>query len=80
MTAGLRCIAQINCVDVGVIVLMSGSMQDMTLRPSLKDIDEELVHMIAEQSAVNDTLADKRQKDQALLEQMLPPQVTKPPI
>ncbi len=55
-------------------------MQDMTLRPSLKDIDEELLHLVAEQSAANDMLAEKRQKDQALLEQMLPPQVvtTKP--
>ncbi len=51
-------------------------LQDMTLRPSLKDIDEELVYLVAEQSAVNDTLAEKRQKDQALLEQMLPPQVS----
>ena len=50
-------------------------MQDHTLRPSLRDIDEELAHLLAEQSAVNETLADKRQKDQALLEQMLPPQV-----
>lgn len=55
-------------------------LQDMTLRPSLKDIDEELLHLVAEQSAANDMLAEKRQKDQALLEQMLPPQVntTKP--
>ena len=47
----------------------------MTLRPSLKDIEEELAQMAAEQSAVNESVADKRQKDQALLEQMLPPQV-----
>jgi len=55
-------------------------LQDMTLRPSLKDVDEELLHLVAEQSAANDMLAEKRQKDQALLEQMLPPQViaTKP--
>ncbi len=51
------------------------SLQDMTLRPSLKDIDEELLHLVAEQSAANDMLAEKRQKDQALLDQMLPPQV-----
>ncbi len=50
----------------------------MTLRPSLKDIDEELLHLVAEQSAANDMLAEKRQKDQALLDQMLPPQVDTP--
>lgn len=50
-------------------------LQDMTLRPSLKDIDEELLHLVAEQSVANDMLAEKRQKDQALLDQMLPPQV-----
>lgn len=55
-------------------------LQDRTLRPSLKDIDEELLHLVAEQSAANEMLAEKRQKDQALLDQMLPPQVntTKP--
>ena len=53
-------------------------LQDMTLRPSLKDIDEELLHLVAEQSAANDMLAEKRQKDQALLDQMLPPQVNTP--
>ena len=51
-------------------------MQDTTLRPSVKDIDEELLHLVAEQTAANDMLAGQRQKDQALLEQMLPPQVT----
>ena len=51
-------------------------MQDMTLRPSVKDMDEELLHLVAEQTAANDMLAGQRQKDQALLEQMLPPQVT----
>lgn len=35
---------------------------------------------MAEQSAVNETMAEKRKRDQALLEEMLPPQVLpKPP-
>lgn len=55
-----------------------GGVQDPSLRPSLRDVDEELTQLMAEQSAVNDTLAEKRKRDQALLEQMLPPQVSKP--
>ena len=50
-------------------------MQDASLRPSLKDIDEELTHLVSEQEALNESLAEKRQQDQALLHQMLPPQV-----
>ena len=51
-------------------------LQDASLRPSLKDIDEELTHLVSEQEALNESLAEKRQQDQALLHQMLPPQVS----
>ena len=55
--------------DVGVPV------QDASLRPSLADIDEQLAQLAAEQGALNADLAEQRQQDQALLQQMLPPQV-----
>ena len=53
-------------------------LQDPTLRPSLRDVDEELTQLMAEQSVMSETLAEKRKRDQELLEQMLPPQVSRP--
>ena len=54
------------------------ALQDATLRPSLSDIDEQLAQLVAEQGALNASLAEKREQDQALLSQMLPPQVSLP--
>lgn len=58
-----------------LLVQQVAGAQDATLRPSLKDIDEELAVLVSEQEAHNESLAEKRQQDQALLHQMLPPQV-----
>ena len=50
-------------------------LQDASLRPSLGDVNEELAQLMLQQEALNESLAEKRQQDQALLHQMLPPQV-----
>ena len=68
----------IRCPVANMVGEKCSVMQDPTLRPSLKDVDEELAHLMADQSAVNENLAEKRKRDQDLLEQMLPPQVSSP--
>lgn len=72
------CPAVLSCPVANRVGEQCSVLQDPTLRPSLKDVDEQLTQLMAEQSVVNETLAEKRKMDQALLEQMLPPQVSRP--
>ena len=72
------CSAVLRCPVANMVGEQCSVLQDPTLRPSLKDVDEQLTQLSAEQSVVNETLAETRKRDQALLEQMLPPQVLRP--